>query len=115
LSGWLEGADDSDWNTLITYLGGDSDAGGKMKETGFDYWDSPNTGATNESGFSARGSGLRGAGGGYSYIGVYGGFWSSSDPGGASANLKIIANNGANIQTSNNSKEDGFSIRCIKE
>lgn len=113
-AGWKV-PDDSDWTTLITYLGGDSDAGGEMKETGFDYWDSPNTGATNESGFSARGSGLRGAGGGYSFMGIYGGYWSSTDPGGASANLKIIANNGANIQTSNNSKEDGLSIRCIKE
>ncbi|MBN1187636.1 MAG: fibrobacter succinogenes major paralogous domain-containing protein, partial [Bacteroidales bacterium] len=47
-----------EWNTLIEYLGGEEIAGGKMKETGFNYWIAPNTGATNESGFNARGSGI---------------------------------------------------------
>jgi len=46
-------------STFITYLGGDSVAGGKLKETGFIYFDSPNDGATNEAGFNARGSGYR--------------------------------------------------------
>ena len=44
---------------LQTYLGGRSIAGGKIKETGYTYWDEPNTGATNEVGFNARGSGIR--------------------------------------------------------
>jgi len=35
---------DAEWTTLITYLGGDSIAGGKMKETGMSHWFSPNTG-----------------------------------------------------------------------
>lgn len=30
-----------------------------MKKEGFDYWDSPNTGATNISGFSGLGAGYR--------------------------------------------------------
>lgn len=46
-------------NTLSTYLGGASVAGGKVKETGTTYWNSPNTGATNEVGFNARGAGSR--------------------------------------------------------
>ena len=45
--------------TLSTYLGGSSVAGGKLKETGITKWTSPNTGATNEVGFNAVPSGRR--------------------------------------------------------
>ncbi len=44
---------DAEWSTLSAYLGGDSIAGGKLKESGTSHWNIPNTGATNVSGFSA--------------------------------------------------------------
>lgn len=50
---------DTDRNVLIDYVGGDTVAGGKLKDTGTDTWNSPNTGATNEYGFTMRGSGTR--------------------------------------------------------
>jgi len=46
----------SDISILETYI---SSQGGKLKETGLVYWISPNTGATNEFGFSGRGAGNR--------------------------------------------------------
>lgn len=77
---------DSDWvvpdddgcNVLITYIGG---IAGKLKEIGLIYWNSPNTGATNEVGFNAKGVGVRGydfdsAFDGEKYSTVY---WSSTD------------------------------------
>ena len=47
----------AEWKELSDYLGGESEAGGKMKVTGTTYWNSPNTDATNSSGFSALGCG----------------------------------------------------------
>ena len=44
---------DADWTTLTTALGGEQLAGLKLKEAGTAHWLSPNTGATNESGFTA--------------------------------------------------------------
>jgi len=50
---------ETDYNYLVTYLGGASVAGGKAKEQGTSHWASPNTGATDESGFTAVGTGDR--------------------------------------------------------
>ena len=49
----------TDFETLQTYLGGSSVAGGKLKEAGIENWDSPNGGATNEAGFTGVPSGSR--------------------------------------------------------
>jgi uncharacterized protein (TIGR02145 family) len=48
---------DEEWITLVSYLGGEDSAGGKMKATS--DWKMPNKGATNESGFNALPAGSR--------------------------------------------------------
>ena len=56
---WSVPSSNTNWATLIDYLGGTSVAGGKLKQTGTTLWNSPNTGATNESGFNALPAGTR--------------------------------------------------------
>lgn len=48
---------EKEWNILIDYLGGDLEAGGKLKA--LTDWESPNKGATNSSGFTALPAGIR--------------------------------------------------------
>ena len=49
----------ADFMQLRTYLGGQLIAGGKLKDVGTAYWNAPNTGATNETGFTLLASGIR--------------------------------------------------------
>src|SRR5574344_2998326 len=63
---------DAEWTELTDYLGGASVAGGKLKETGTTHWDSPNTGATNETGFTALPGGYRTNLGFFNNIGYHG-------------------------------------------
>ena len=74
-------ATDAEWTTLINYLGGESVAGGKLKEIGLAHWASTNTGATNETGFSAVPGGCRDYHGTFYDIGGYGYWWSSTEYG----------------------------------
>lgn len=63
-SGWHLPTE-TEYITLKTFLGGDDVAGGKMKDSGYTNWNSPNTGATNSSGFTAYGSSYRGVDGSF--------------------------------------------------
>ena len=68
---------ETEWTTLIDYLGGASVAGGKLKATGTNYWTDPNTG-TNWSGFSALPSGAQFENGGFGFFGWISTMWSST-------------------------------------
>jgi uncharacterized protein (TIGR02145 family) len=69
---------DVEWTTLTTFLGGESVAGGKLKESGIIHWLSPNAEATNEINFTALPGGLRIYNGGFNYLGLVGNWWSKS-------------------------------------
>ena len=75
-----------EWGDLVQAVGdtdasGNNTAGGKLKETGTTYWDSPNEGATNEYGFNARGTGLfmrNQSGTHFNYLNIGGWYWTST-------------------------------------
>jgi len=106
---------DEEWTALTTWLGGEEVAGGKMKETGIAHWLSPNTGATNESGFSALPGGYRGSNGYFSSITHYGSWWPSTEYSTNDAWYSELSYYDSKLSRSNLSKEVGFSVRCVRD
>jgi uncharacterized protein (TIGR02145 family) len=108
---------DAEWTTLTTNLGGESIAGGKLKENGTIHWHSPNTGATNEKSFTALPSGFRNPDGWYNSIGFNCSWWSSteSESDTVSAYLRTILFNDSIIFRPMCWRLHGFSVRCIKD
>jgi uncharacterized protein (TIGR02145 family) len=110
--------DDSDWEVLTDFLGGLSVAGGKLKETGISHWNSPNSGATNESGFSGRPGGYRygqywGTGTFYEK-GLNGYWWSGTECTDTHSWTRTIHAGNSRVYRSFFTKNKGFSVRCIK-
>lgn len=111
-TGWFIPSHD-DWETLTSFLGGQEYAGGKMKTRGTSHWKSPNTGATNESGFSGLPGGARRHDGVFTSLNENGHWWSSTEIGAASAWSRGLNYNAARILKANHSKKNGFSVRCV--
>ncbi len=108
-------ASDAEFTTLTTFLGGMAVAGGKMKSTGTTYWQSPNSGATNESGFSAMPGGLRNANGTFGALTIDGYWWSASEDNSTNAWYRILVNGNGGVGRSSTTKNLGFSVRCIRD
>ena len=105
---------DKDWQVLIDSLGGDTYASGKLKETGTLHWNSPNSGATNSSYFTALPGGYRGYNGSYYYIGNLSYFWSTSPEIDYNALSIALRYNNVNVIKTIEPKKEGYSIRCVK-
>lgn len=104
-----------EFQTLINCLGGDTVAGGKLKQTGTTYWESPNTGATNSSGFTALPSGFRNTiDGGFSNIGTSTFFWSANDDMSRKW-FMILASTFENVLIENELLGTGLSVRVIAD
>lgn len=102
----------SEYSTLIDFLGGSTIAGGKLKEIGTVHWSSPNTGATNESGFTALPVGERGSG--FFPIGANGYYWTLNGSG--NNGYYLYLNSSSTIAgLSGNTKNTGFAIRCLSD
>jgi uncharacterized protein (TIGR02145 family) len=107
-----------EFNSLITSLGGMSVAGGKLKEAGTTHWESPNTGATNYTGFTALPGGFTHTVNddwGFSNIRIRGEWWSSTENSAEFAERMFLDTwqNEAYIQSM--VKIIGLSIRCLRD
>jgi uncharacterized protein (TIGR02145 family) len=96
-----------DWITLIDYLGGESVAGGKMKT--ISGWNGSNTGATNESSFSALPVGWRSNNGNFNNLGSVGWYWTSE------LLSRSLHSNSMYLGSSPESPTSGLTIRCVKD
>jgi uncharacterized protein (TIGR02145 family) len=112
---------DAEWTSLTTFLGGESIAGDKMKSTGTiqagtGLWQSPNTSATNESGFSGLPAGYRYVIGTFYDIGYNGHWWSSSENNTTIAWYRWLnCINGFVDRDNDGNKTYGFSVRCLRD
>jgi uncharacterized protein (TIGR02145 family) len=113
-TGWHIPSDD-EWTTLSTFLGGDSVAGGAMKETGTIHWITPNTGANNSSGFTGLPGGVRDDRGEFDVIENDAYWWSSSELNSTDAWSRYLGFYGGLIGRTNTEKLIGFSVRCLRD
>jgi uncharacterized protein (TIGR02145 family) len=118
---------DNEWKQLEMYLGMNqttadildwrgTNEGGKLKETGLTHWQSPNTGATNESVFTGLPGGIR-----WSVSGTFGNsltyngtWWSSTQYNTAEALYRGLYWDRSTICRASDPKIYGFSVRCLK-
>jgi uncharacterized protein (TIGR02145 family) len=113
-AGWhLPG--DAEWTQLTNFLGGEINAGGPLKETGTTHWTSPNTGATNGTGFTALPGGYRKASGNFDALGGFGLWWSATTYSADSAWCRSIAYYHKSVIRENVGTELGLSVRCVRD
>ncbi|TAL80439.1 MAG: hypothetical protein EPN88_01255 [Bacteroidetes bacterium] len=113
--GWHVSSDD-EWTTLTTFLGGESVAGSKLKETGTAHWVYPNTDATNETGFTALPGNYRDQNGSfYDLPGNFGLWWTSTEFPALNAYYRWMTRSNGTVTRDNLGKKYGFSVRCIKD
>ena len=108
----------TEWTVLTDFLGGENVAIGKLKEVGTTNWPYPNIEATNITLFSALPSGFRIFNGSYSYIGLFGDWWSSTEhayyPESAWGRQLYYDYNSNSRMSTYSDKKSGMSIRCLK-
>jgi uncharacterized protein (TIGR02145 family) len=111
-TGWHVPSDIA-WTALSQELGGDLVSGGKLKQIGTENWIAPNTGATDEIGFSALPGGSRPSD--FSDLGIFGRWWSSTIDLNFPIWTRTISYNNAQIGRYLLDPFQGMSVRCIKD
>lgn len=106
---------DSEWTTLSTFLGGTLVAGGKMKEAGLAHWISPNTSATNESGFAGLPGGYRYFDGAFNDIGLFGFWWSSTEFNSSLVWYRLLYYSDDDVSRFSSNKGSGLFVRCLRD
>ncbi|MCX6230293.1 MAG: fibrobacter succinogenes major paralogous domain-containing protein [Bacteroidetes bacterium] len=113
-SGWHV-ASDTDWTTLCSYLGGETIAGGKLKENGTAHWRIPNPGATNSTGFTALPGGCRYSNGTFYSLWEYGYWWTSTKKTSVYAWSRNMFFDYSKVGRDDENMPGGFSVRCVKD
>lgn len=106
---------DLEWTTLTNFLGGEPVAAGKMKSTGIQFWKSPNVEASNSSGFSALAGGLRYYYSSYDFLFDFGTWWSTTADNSTRSWARYLSYEFGAVFRTSSIKENGFSIRCLKD
>ena len=104
----------SEWITLIDYLGGSTFAGARLKESGIFHWSDPNY-ATNSSGFTALPGGYREDTGTFDYTNAFSYWWTSTSADDDFSGYTYIPHNSETIYIGQSPRKSGYSIRCIKD
>lgn len=106
----------NDFEILVAYLGGSTVAGGKLKEEGTTHWTTPNTGATDDYGFTMIPSGRRFQTGSFSLIGTYGILWTST-PGatGYAHDVTMVYNTDDVTFATTAPVNLGVAVRCVRD
>ncbi len=112
-TGWHIPSND-EWFSL-TYNLGESVAGSKLKEAGTAHWRSPNTDATNETGFTFLPGGYRGDNALFEEKGFCGYLWSSTELNSENVYIRKMLNHESAVKTCCDYKKYGLSVRCIKD
>ncbi len=112
-TGWYVPSSD-DWNELIQAIGGEDVAGGKLKESGLNLWQSPNEGGTNNTLFRAKPAGYRDANGYFGSLGNGSYWWTSSGYNENGATYFEVKHDHGKVESNSTDERYGFSVRCIK-
>jgi uncharacterized protein (TIGR02145 family) len=104
----------SEWTVLSDFLGGLNVAGGKMKATGTQYWSFPSNGS-NSSGFTGLPGGFRNVDGTFGILGYNGFWWSATEENEQRAINRSIIYTDNLLSAGSSSKNQGFSVRCLKD
>jgi uncharacterized protein (TIGR02145 family) len=105
----------AEWITLRDNLGGESTAGGKLKETGTTHWLNPNFGATNESGFTALPAGPREPSGVFYTDGQNTNWWTLTEKTASNAWHAYAERSSGSLFLLSSNKSVGYAVRCIKD
>jgi uncharacterized protein (TIGR02145 family) len=105
----------AEWTDLQDYLGGETVAGGKMKEVGTISWNSPNIYATNTSFYTGLPGGCRYFNGSYNSIGFSGFWWSSTENLMANAWSYYLNTYNGSASRFYSVMSCGFSVRCLRD
>jgi uncharacterized protein (TIGR02145 family) len=104
----------SEMDILANFLGSASVTGGPLKEAGTLHWQSPNTGATNSSGFTGLPGGQV-ASGSFSLLQSATLYWEASqDNNNPAWDRSLNYNDAVLYKGSSAPKSNGVSVRCIK-